>query len=184
MATIDISQLEAFVSVVRSGSFTKAAETMKTQKAHLSRVVSLLEQRLETQLLVRSTRSLSLTEAGRDFFERSVGILTSVEEAEKKMKSIKSEPSGTLRITCGVEFGLVAVNQWTLEYLRQYPKVKVESDFTNRLVDIVHEGFDLAVRVGNLTDSNLQARKIGEINYGIYASPRSCRKKVLNIPGI
>lgn len=69
MATIDISQLEAFVSVVRSGSFTKAAETMKTQKAHLSRVVSLLEQRLETQLLVRSTRSLSLTEAGRDFLK-------------------------------------------------------------------------------------------------------------------
>lgn len=168
---MELGELAAFVKVVQTGSFTRAAESLGTQKAHLSRVVSNLERRLGARLLERTTRSLSLTEIGREIFERAVGILGAVEDAERVAHRMHSEPRGTLRLTCGVEFGMIAVSRWITEYLERYPAVSVESDFTGRIVDIVHEGFDLAIRVGSLTDSSLAARKLGELRYGLFASP-------------
>jgi len=168
---MEFSELEAFVKVVQTGSFTRAAEGLGTQKAHLSRVVSNLERKLGARLLERTTRSLSLTEIGREIFERAVGILGAVEDAERVAHRMNSEPRGTLRLTCGVEFGMIAVSRWIAEYLERYPQVSVESDFTGRIVDIVHEGFDLAIRVGSLADSSLAARKLGELRYGLFASP-------------
>jgi DNA-binding transcriptional LysR family regulator len=169
--TMELSELAAFVKVVQTGSFTRAAESLGTQKAYLSRVVSNLERRLGARLLERTTRSLSLTEIGREIFERAVGILGAVEDAERVAQRMHSEPRGTLRLTCGVEFGMIAVSRWIAEYLERYPQVSVESDFTGRIVDIVHEGFDLAIRVGSLADSSLAARKLGELRYGLFASP-------------
>lgn len=167
---MDLAALQAFVKVVQTGSFTRAADALHTQKAHVSRVVSQLERELAVRLLERSTRSLSLTEPGREFFERAHAILVSVDDAKQAMQRIHGEPQGTLRLTCGVEFGLVAVSGWIADYLSAYPQVQVEADYNNRVVDIVHEGYDLAVRVGPLSDSSLAARRLGLLDYGLYAS--------------
>jgi DNA-binding transcriptional LysR family regulator len=176
-ATMELQSLQAFVKVVQAGSFTRAAAAMETQKARLSRVVSQLEKELSVRLLERTTRSLSLTEAGREFFERAVGILASVDDARLAMQRTQGEPRGTLRLTCGVEFGLVAVSGWIAEYLSRFPQVQVDADFTNRVVDIVHEGFDLAVRVGPLSDSSLAARRLGTLSYALYASAAYLRRR-------
>jgi DNA-binding transcriptional LysR family regulator len=167
---METSELSAFVKVVQTGSFTRAAESMGTQKAYLSRVVTQLEQKLGVRLLERTTRSLSLTETGREIFERAVGILGAMEDVERVAQQTLAEPRGTLRLTCGVEFGMIAVSRWIRDYLARYPLVNVESDFTGRIVDIVHEGFDLAIRIGPLSDSSLAARRLGEIRYGLFAS--------------
>lgn len=168
---MDINELNTLVRVVQAGSFTGAANAMKTQKAHVSRVVSALERKLGVRLLERSTRSLSLTEVGRDLYERAVGILGAVEEAERAAQATLAEPRGVLKLSCGAEFGQIAAQRWVHGYLGRYPQVSVEADFTSRLIDLVHEGFDLAIRVGSLPDSSLVARRLGELRYGLYASP-------------
>jgi len=168
---MELGALTALVKVVQSGSFTRAAEAMHTQKAHLSRVITNLERELGVRLLERTTRSLSLTEVGREIFERAVGILGAVEDAERVAQRMLAEPRGVLKLTCGVEFGMIAVSRWIDAYLRRYPQVSVEADFTGRVIDIVHEGFDLAIRVGELPDSRLAARRLGELHYGLFASP-------------
>ncbi|GAP38557.1 LysR family transcriptional regulator [Piscinibacter sakaiensis] len=173
---MDLVALQAFVKVVQTGSFTRAADALQTQKARLSRVVSQLERELSVRLLERSTRALSLTEAGREFFERAQAILASVDDVRQAMQRIQGEPQGRLRLTCGVEFGLVAVGGWIADYLAAYPRVQVEADYSNRVVDIVHEGYDLAVRVGPLPDSSLAARRLGALGYGLYASADYLRR--------
>lgn len=181
MTTIIVDALAAFVRVVQAGSFTRAAEALGTQKARLSRIVTRLESDLGLRLLERTTRSLSLTEAGREIFERAVGILGAVEDVERVAQRIHAEPRGVLKLTCGVEFGMIAVSGWIDAYLRRHPQVSVEADFTGRLVDIVHEGFDLAIRVGELPDSRLAARCIGELQYGLFASPQYLARR--GVPG-
>ena len=171
MNTIEVAELTAFVGVVRDGSFTKAAERMGTRKAHLSRVVSRLEAHLGARLLQRTTRSLALTELGGEVYERAVRILAALDETVRVVQKTQEVPRGTLRITCGVEFGLIAVSDWIGAYLTKYRDVRVETDFTNRIVDTVHEGFDVAIRVGNLDDSGLAARKLGNVSYGFFAAP-------------
>jgi len=168
---MELQELSAFVKVVQTGSFTRAAESLGTQKAHLSRVITQLEKKLGVRLLERSTRSLSLTEVGREMFERAVGILGAVDDAKRAAQKTQGEPRGVLKLTCGVEFGMVAVSRWISTYLQRYPQVQVQSEYTGRLVDLVHEGFDLAIRLGSLPDSSLAARKLGDLEYGIFASP-------------
>lgn len=171
MATIDVDHLAAFVAVVRAGSFTAAAEATGKQKAHLSRVISRLEKQLGVRLLQRSTRSLAVTEVGRDLYERATGILTAIDDTEAAIQGTQGEPQGVLKLTCGVEFGTLVVNRWIVEFLKRYPRVRVDAEFNNRLADLIHEGFDLAIRVGPLPDSGLTARRLGEVRYALYASP-------------
>jgi DNA-binding transcriptional LysR family regulator len=168
---MQFSTLRAFVKVAQTGSFTRAAGVLNTQKAHLSRVIGQLESELGVRLFDRTTRSLSLTEVGRELYERAVGILASIEDVHRAIQRSQGEPRGTLRLTCGVEFGMIAVTVWINRYLARYPQAGIDADFTNRAVDIVHEGFDLAIRVGPLADSTLTARKLGELAYGLFASP-------------
>jgi DNA-binding transcriptional LysR family regulator len=168
---MDLDALTIFIKVVQTGSFTRAAEVLNSQKARVSRVVTRLEKQLGVRLLERTTRSLSLTEAGREIFERSIGILGAVEDVERVAQRMHSEPRGVLRLTCGVEFGMIAVSRWIDAYLKRYAQVGVDADFTSRIIDIVHEGYDLAIRVGELPDSRLAARRIGELRYGLFASP-------------
>ena len=175
---MELSHLDTFVKVVQTGSFTRAAEQLHSQKAHVSRVVSQLEAGLGVRLLERTTRSLSLTEVGREFFERAVGILGAAEDARRAVQQAQGEPRGTLRLSCGVEFGLLAVNGWVRDYLLRHPGVNVDLEMTGRVVDIVHEGFDLAVRVGPLADSTLAARKLGDLHYGLFAAPGYLRRQL------
>jgi LysR family transcriptional regulator for bpeEF and oprC len=175
--SLDLPALKAFVKVVQTGSFTRAAEALHTHKAHLSRTVAQLERSLGARLLERSTRSLSLTEVGREFHERALAILSAVEDAQQAVQAAQAEPRGTLRLSCGVEFGLLAVGTWVHHYLTRYPQMKVDVDITGRIVDVVHEGFDLAIRIGSLPDSTLAARKLGDLKYSLYAAPAYLRRR-------
>ncbi len=169
--SIDLAEMRAFVAVVNDGSFTTAAERLSTDKARVSRIISRMEEKLGAQLLSRSTRRLSVTEVGRDYFERAVSILSAAEAAEAAVAEQSKEPKGLLRITAGAEFGIMVVDGWVARFLGQAPKVTVEAEYTNRLVDIIHEGVDVAIRVGVLPDSGLSARRLGEVEYGLYATP-------------
>lgn len=168
---MELQELSAFVKVVQTGSFTRAADSLGTQKAHLSRVITQLEKKLGVRLLERTTRSLSLTEVGREMFERAVGILGAVDDAKRAAQKTQAQPRGVLKLTCGVEFGMISVSRWIAEYLQKYSQVQVQAEFTGHLVDLVHEGFDLAIRVGVLPDSSLAARRLGNLEYGLFASP-------------
>jgi LysR family transcriptional regulator, regulator for bpeEF and oprC len=169
---MNLDQLRAFVTVVQNRSFTKAAARLDTEKGHLSRLVSQLEKKLDAKLLERTTRAINLTEIGREVYERAVGILAAVEDTERAAQQLQGEPRGVLRVTCGVEFGMLAVSGWIDEYLVKYPGVNADVDFTSRMVDLVHEGFDVAIRLGSLEDSRLAARRLGELEYGLFACPR------------
>lgn len=170
-ATLNTDHLRLFLTVLAAGSFTRAADLAGSDKAHVSRVIARLEDQLGTRLLNRSTRSLSPTDAGQELASRARAILDALVEAEEALKGRADRPLGRLRITCGYEFGLLAVNGWVRAFLERWPEVSVEVDFTNRVADIVHEGFDLAIRVGRLPDRDLVARKLGEVSYGFYAAP-------------
>ncbi|MEN2975952.1 LysR family transcriptional regulator [Tistrella bauzanensis] len=163
--------MQAFIAVVTEGSFTAAAERLETDKARVSRIVSRMEAKLGARLLNRSTRHLSVTEVGRDYFERASSILAAAEAAESAVAQRTQEPKGRLKVTAGAEFGTMQVDGWIAAFLQKWPRVTVEVEYTNRLVDIIHEGVDVAVRIGPLQNSELSARKLGELTYGLYASP-------------
>jgi DNA-binding transcriptional LysR family regulator len=167
-----LDQLQVLVKVVQSGSFTRAAELLGTSKGYLSRVLAQLEGELGAKLLERTTRKLAVTETGREVYERALGILAAVEDTQRVAAEARDEPRGTLRLTCGVEFGAIAVNGWAREYLEMYPAAGIDMEHTSRVVDLVHEGFDLAIRIGPLPESRLVARPLGEIDYGLFACPR------------
>lgn len=173
---MDLDQLRCFTRVVQAGGFTRAADALGMPKSRVSRAVAALEAGLGAKLLERTTRALSLTEVGRDVHERALAILAAVEDAERAVLDSRGVPRGTLRLTCGVEFGLIAVNGWIAEFLARWPDVRVEAEQTARLVDLVHEGFDLAVRIGPLEESRLAARRLGEIRYGLFASDAYLRR--------
>ncbi|MEN0067669.1 MAG: LysR family transcriptional regulator [Myxococcota bacterium] len=170
MDTIPTSEMVALVAVVEEGSFTRAADRMGTRKAQVSRVISRLEARMKARLLHRTTRSLRLTEVGREVYERSRAILAAMRDTVERVREAQRSPKGTLRVSCGVEFGLLAVQPWVRSYLAAFAEVAVEVHFSHRLVDLIHEGFDVAIRVGPLTDSSLSARRLGEVDYGLFAS--------------
>lgn len=168
---MDLSRLEAFVQVARAGGFTAAAQRLGTDKARLSRTVAALERELGTRLLERSTRSVRLTESGRSVLERAAAILGATDDLVRFARSLQSEPQGTLRLSCTVDFGLVAANRWITGYLQRWPAMSVDVDYSARRVDLFHEGFDLAIRVGELDDSRLAARLLGQLRYGLFATP-------------
>lgn len=166
-----LEQLRILVKVVQSGSFTRAADLLSTQKSYVSRVIAQLEAELGVKLLERTTRTLSVTEMGREVFERAVGILGAVEDTGRLVQDMRGEPRGVLRLTCGVELGMLAVGRWVDEFLAAHPLVTADIEYTSRLVDLVHEGFDLAIRVGPLQESRLVARPLGQVEYALFASP-------------
>ena len=167
-----LEQLRVLVKVVQAGSFTQAAALLGTQKSYASRVVAQLEAELGTQLLERTTRRLSVTEIGREVFERALGILGAVDDTARLVQNAQGEPRGLLRLTCGVEFGMLAVGRWVEAYLAAHPKSSADVEYTSRVLDIVHEGFDLAVRVGTVQESRLVARPLGRLDYALFACPR------------
>lgn len=169
---LDLESLSLFCLVVQEGSFTRAARKASGSKATLSRKIAILEQSLGVQLLVRTTRSLTPTEIGRDFYSRSLGLLHANDEALSSVTQTKGIPSGLLRVTAGVEFGTEFISPLLNQYLERYPQVQGELDLTGRFVDLVHEGFDIGIRLGQLDDSTLSSRKLGSLSYGLYASPQ------------
>ncbi len=174
---MELSRLRAFVAVVQGGSFTRAADVLRSQKAGVSRQVSELETELGVRLLERTTRTLRLTEVGREVFERALGILAAVEDTQRVAQAVHGVPHGLLRITMPLEFGLVAGFEWVQALLARYPQLSIEVDSSSRIVDLVHEGYDLAIRIGPLADSRLAARQLGELRYGLHAAPAYLQRR-------
>lgn len=170
-STVGFSEMQVFVAVVMEESFTAAADRLETDKARVSRIVQRIEEKLGARLLNRSTRRLSVTEVGRDYFERASSILAAAEAAQAAVAQQSQEPQGRLKVTATPEFGTTRVDNWIAAYLSKWPKVTVEAVYSIRFVDIIHEGIDVAIRIGTLQDSDLSARKLGEITYGLYAAP-------------
>lgn len=161
-----------FVQVVESGSFALAAERMNLTRSAVGKVINRLEARLGVRLLHRTTRSQSLTEDGLAYYDRCVRALAELEAAEADLESGRREPRGRLRVSVPIAFGhhCVAPVLWNLA--RRHPQLQFDISFSDRTVDLIEEGFDLAVRIGELRDStSLAARRLGVQHVGIGAAP-------------
>ena len=154
--------IKIFVRVVESGSFSAVARELGTGQPAISKQVSALEERLGAQLLMRTSRSLSLTEAGRDFYEFAVPLISDLEAAESRIGSGQASPSGVVRVTAAPGFSRLYVVPKLPSFRARYPKDVVEMLVSERTSNLVEEGIDLAIRNGALSDSSLVARKIGE----------------------
>lgn len=152
-------------------SFSRAAKSLKIPKATVSRKVSELEKQLSATLLLRTTRSLSLTEVGRVYFEQALLISSQLEQALSLANDLGITPQGILKISTTTDLEGHFLQEVLCRFLKSYPKINAEIHLTNRLVDLVSEGFDVAIRVGDLKDSSLISKKIGEIQMRLYASP-------------
>ena len=171
MATDILTGMRVFTTVVDLGSFAKAAEKLDLSRGMTSRYVAQVEGHLGVRLLNRTTRRLSLTEAGNDYYQRATQVLAMVEDAEQSAAKEASEPRGTLRINTSVTFGTRHLGEAISAYLRRYPQVKVEMTLNDRVVDLVEEGFDLAVRIARRIDPGLVARPITRARMVACASP-------------
>ena len=169
--------IKIFVRVVESGSFSAVAREFGTKQPAISKQVAALEKHLGAQLLMRTSRSLSLTEAGRDFYESSVRLIGDLEAAESRIGTGQASPSGVVRVTAAPAFSRLYVVPQLPAFRARYPKVVVESLVSERLNNLVEEGIDLAIRNGALSDSSLIARKIGESAVVAVASPDYLKRK-------
>jgi DNA-binding transcriptional LysR family regulator len=169
-------EIEAFVRTIESGSFTQAAKQLGLSKSATSRRLSDLEDRLGTQLVLRTTRSLSLTEAGEALFERAVGLLADWNEAEADTASESCALAGRIRLAAPLSFGVKYLGPAIIDFLELHPDVAFDIDFSDRQIDLISEGIDVAIRIGRLTDSTLVARKLAPIDMLAAASPAYLNK--------
>jgi DNA-binding transcriptional LysR family regulator len=167
----DLATLETFVAVVESGSLSRAAEKLETTAGAVSRRLSALEERLGLRLLNRTTRKLSLTEAGEQYFRDLGDILQALTEAEDRITHLSAAPAGNLRVAAPLTFGERALAPLLPEFLGRFPGLRLSLDLDDRLVDILAVGADVALRIGPLSDSSLVARPIAEIWRVLCASP-------------
>lgn len=163
--------IEALVTVVEAGGFSKAAERLKIAKSVVSRRVSALEAELGVQLLQRTTRTQSLTGPGRQFYERAVHILADLEDAEQSIVDASADLRGGLRLAAPLSFGLHHLTRALNGFMQQHPGIELELDLNDREVNLVEEGFDMAVRIGVLRNSTLLARRLSSTHLVTCASP-------------
>ncbi len=166
-----LADMIAFIRVVESRSFTAAAERLSLSKSVVSRRLTELENRLGTRLLNRTTRSLSLTPAGQTYFERARAILADVEEAEQAVAELGRDPRGLLRVNAPMSFGTLHLAPAVADFMSRHPNVELDLELTDRFVDLVEEGWDIAVRIGRLRDSSLIARRLAPSRLVTVASP-------------
>jgi len=170
--TNKLDGVAVFVQVIEAGSFTLAAERMHLTRSAIGKVISRLEARLGVRLLHRTTRSHTLTEAGRVYYERCVRALAELDAGAAEVESGLSEPRGRLRVSVPIAFGHQCVAPVLFGLARQYPKLQIDISFSDRSVDLIEENIDLAVRIGELRDNaTLDARRIGTQYMSIGASP-------------
>jgi len=155
------ANIEALVAVVESGSFIAAGERLGVAKSMVSRRISQLESHLGSRLLHRTTRRLSLTEAGRNFYQRAVQILAELDEAEQSVAAETSELRGAIKLAAPITFGLRHLAGAITDFLDIHPAIELNLDLNDRNINLIEEGFDLAVRIGELQDSTLVARRLG-----------------------
>jgi DNA-binding transcriptional LysR family regulator len=166
-----IDAMQAFVAVADLHGFAPAARKLRLSPSAITRLIAALEDRLGARLLQRTTRSVTLTDAGARYLERARRILADVEEAELAAEGERTRPSGRLVVTAPVGFGRLHVSPVMSAYLKRYPDVSAELRLEDRVVGLVEDGIDLAVRIGHLADSSLVARHVGEMRRIVVASP-------------
>lgn len=163
--------MAVFKRVVEAKSFSAVARETNMSQSTVSKHIASLEERLDTKLLNRSTRSLKLTEAGKEYYQHCIRILNDFQEAEASIGKGKIDPTGTLRISTSAAFGRTYILPFLNEFLSTYPDIKIDLMFGDKYTDLVKEGIDLAIRIGPLEDSSLIAKKIGSSPRVVVASP-------------
>ena len=165
-------EMRAFVAVVDAGSFVRAAETLALSKAAVSRFVNELEARLGVRLMHRTTRKLSLTEEGEVFHTRCQALLADIAEAEAEITSRSGQATGLVKVNAPVTFGILHLAALWGQYKARHPKVTLDVTLSDRVVDLVEEGYDLAVRIARLPSSTLISRKLSSTRMVLCASPQ------------
>ncbi|WP_427453523.1 LysR substrate-binding domain-containing protein [Litorimonas sp. WD9-15] len=168
---LNTEDLSIFTDIARAGSISRAANQRGQSKSVLSRKLSDLEARLGVTLIARTTRAMHLTDAGAELLERAESILDELSDAESAVREDSSALKGRLRIAAPLSYGLSVLQPILSQFIRDHPEVKVEIDFSDRKIDLVEDGFDVALRIGVLTDSSLIARKVTPVGHTVAASP-------------
>jgi DNA-binding transcriptional LysR family regulator len=168
--------MTTFVRIVDKGSLTAAANALDISLPTVVRTLAALERQLGVSLLNRTTRRIHLTDAGARYLERCRAILSEVQDAEAKLNSSQAEPQGRLSVTASMSFGRRYVAPIVSEFIRRHKEVNVDMLFVDRVVNVVEEGLDVAVRIGHLRDSSLVAIRIGEVRRVVCASPQYLRR--------
>lgn len=166
---MDLNEILVFTKVVQAGSFVGASRELGMPKSTVSRKVSELEERLGATLLQRTTRKLSLTDAGQAFYRHAARVVAEAEEAELVVGRLQELPRGLLRVTMPLNFGYLGAV--VASFLARYPEVQLEMVCTDRVIDLIDDGFDVAVRAGQLADSTLKSRALGTLRSYAVASP-------------
>ncbi|WP_233866402.1 LysR family transcriptional regulator [Paraburkholderia adhaesiva] len=174
---MQLDDMRIFVATVEAGNFTAAANRLRLSKQFVSRRVAALEASLGVRLLVRNTRNLTVTDLGQDFVERAKRILADVGDAERAMSARRTEPRGLLKVSAPMSFGMSHLSVLVAEFLRAHPDVRFEMDLSDRTVDVIGEGFDMALRIGRLQDSTLIAQKLIDVRMIACCSPGYRRRR-------
>ncbi|CAG9260686.1 LysR family transcriptional regulator [Paraburkholderia unamae] len=174
---MQLDDMRIFVNTVDAGNFTAAGHRLRLSKQFVSRRVAALEADLGARLLVRNTRKLAVTDLGQDFYERAKRILADVAEAEQAMSDRRSEPRGLLKVSAPMSFGMAHLSPLVAEFLREHPDVRFDMDLSDRTVDVIGEGFDMALRIGRLADSTLVAQKLIDVRMIACCSPGYRRRR-------
>lgn len=171
MQSTVLMNMPSFVKVVELESFSKAAISLNMTKSAVSKQVQTLEDTLKVRLLNRTTRSVKLTEEGELFYQQAKHIMETLADAERGVQNLNANPNGTLKISAPESFGLFHLAPLLAQFANTYPDVMLEVDFTDRFINIIEEGVDVAIRVASLTDSSLIARKLAACQMLVAASP-------------
>ena len=171
-----LAEIEVFVAVIENESFTHAAQQLGVSKSFVSKEIRALEDRLGVMLINRTTRKLGLTDAGNAFFARARQIMEDVEAAEQSVVQLNTEPRGLLRISVPMSFGIDYVSPALTSFMADHEDLDIDMEFTDRKVDIIDEGFDLALRIGKLADSSFVVRKLAPVELLLLASPEYLAK--------
>lgn len=163
--------LQAFVRVVEAGSFTKAAQTLHMSKTTVTQLVQQLEARLRVKLLNRTTRQVRVTADGAAYYERVASLLADLEDADAGLSSALAVPSGRLRVDVSSPLACLILIPALPAFHAHYPEIQIDMGVSDRLVDLIGDNVDCVLRGGELSDSSLMARRVGELRFGVYASP-------------
>jgi DNA-binding transcriptional LysR family regulator len=172
-----LNELATFAAVVEQGSFTAAARELSLSKPVVSKRVARLEDSLGLRLLNRTTRRLSLTEAGEQLYERCRHLLLEVEQAELALRPLASAPRGLLKVNAPMSFGVLHIASCLPDFLHRYPEVQVDMTFADQRINLIEEGVDLAIRIGKLDDSSLRARRLAPSCRILCASPGYLKRR-------
>jgi len=171
MTTNRIDAMALFVTAIDTGSLSAAARERGLSLSSVSRHLTTLEERIGTRLIIRSTRMLALTEAGRAYYEKAKRLITEIDELESSLTAASEIPAGKLSVSGPTLFGRVFMLPILAKFLAQYPQVALDVTLLDRTVNLVEEGIDIAVHIGELEDSSLVARKLGSLRWVVSASP-------------